>query len=396
MLACPEGLTAAAAVAAGFSPDAVGACAPAALATDPVLILAGNQPLTPDQPNPAQGTYTWNFLLYSPFPVGEFELPEGYDAYLLVNASGIVGASETSGVAPTVTDPNVLFVGANEPNAQATLFLFAEGAAGGSLSLAPFACPEGMTTDNLDSARCAPATGTFDVAITAGATAEVRMLTDATHQPGSPFFTWSELPADDYAITVPAMPAGYTTFTIPGLTLDPATSTYVVPLTEAAPEAQCNLFFLQEGDSGASGSITVSVFDCPPGMSRDALVAASCQPSTGFDLNLYPPTGGALGLDAASIQGNSVTWTDLPFAEYAIEEVGIPAGYVDVVAPGVPTSSASDQVFVAAISSAAPRVEIAMYNLQTLPVVPAPTAAGADRQCATCGCPRGHIPSTAA
>jgi hypothetical protein len=111
-------------------------------------------------------------------------------------------------------------------------------------------------------------------------------------------------------------------------------------------------------------------------MSGDALVAASCQPSAGFDLNLYPPTGGALGLDAASIQGNSVTWTDLPFAEYAIEEVGIPAGYVDVVAPGVPTSSASDQVFVAAISSAAPRVEIAMYNLQTLPVVPAPTAAG--------------------
>ena len=375
-LGCPTGVTATEAVAAGFSAEAVGGCVPAALAANPVLILAGNQALEPDQPNPAQGTYTWTSLLYSPFPIGDFTLPAGYDAYLLVDSRGVVGASTTSGVTPTVPDPNVLFVDAEAPDAQATLFLFADEPDGGSISVAPFTCPEGMTPENLDSAFCEPATGSFDVTLTSLSTGETRTLTDAERAAGSPFSTWTGLPPGDYAIAVPATPPGYTTFTIPTLTLDPVTNTFITRLTAATPDAQYNLFFLQEGDAGASGSITVSVFDCPPGMTRDTLVATACQPSTGFSLSLYPPTGGLLGMDDAVVQGNVVTWTDLPFGAYAIEEVSLPPGYSDPFAPGVPTSSSSNRVYVATVAEDAPRAEIAVYNLQAPVPAPAPTPPG--------------------
>ncbi|MDQ3694035.1 MAG: hypothetical protein M3464_10445 [Chloroflexota bacterium] len=368
VLGCPAGLTAADVVAGGFAPDAIGGCQPTALAADPLLILAGNQPLAPDQPAPEQGSYTWNLLLYSPFPVADFELPAGYDSYLLVNPAGIVKASDGAGVTPSVPDPDVLFVDGQAPNPVATLFLFA-GDAGGSISLAPFTCPEGMTIENFDSSFCEAPSGSFDIDISSLASGQRLTIADASTGRGSPFYSWTALPEGDYAIDVTALPVTHTDFTIPGLDLDPATGSYAVALTAAIPDAQYNLFFLQEGDSGASGTITVTVLNCPPGMGRDTLDPAACQPATGFDLNLYPPTGGVLGLSDASVQANTVTWNDVPFAEYGIEEIVLPAGYTDAYAPDAPTSSLSERVSVVAVSAASPSQGLTIYNL----LVPAGT-----------------------
>ena len=375
VLGCPADLSPTEAVAASFAPEAVAGCQPVALPTNPTLILAGNQPLEPDQPNPGQGTYTWNSLLYSPFPVADFELPSGYDAYLLVNANGIVKASENASVGPSVADPDVLFVNATEPNAQATLFLFADEAGAGSISLAPFACPEGMTAETFASERCQPATIPFEIGITSVATGATRATADALATSGNPFLTWDGLPTGDYTIEVSALPTEFTAFVIPGLEPDPVTGVFTVQLTDAVPDAQFNVFFLQPGDAEAEvgGAISVTVLNCPPGMGRDTLVPASCQPSTGFELNLYPPTGGALGLAEASVQGNMATWSDLPFATYAIEEVVLPPGYVDAYAPEVPISETSDRVYITAISESTPQTAITIYNFQVPASAPVPT-----------------------
>lgn len=380
VLGCAAGLSPTEAVAANFDPTTVGNCQPVALPANPTLILAGDQPLEPDQPNPDQGTYTWNFLLYSPFPVADFELPPAYDSYLLVNANGIVKASQNAGVSPSVADPDVLFVSAAQPAARATLFLFAAGAEAGSISLAPFSCPAGMTAETFASERCQPATEPFEIGITSVATGATRTTADAITTSGSPFLTWDRLAAGDYIIEVSALPPEFTSFVIPGLEPDPATGDFTVQLTDAVPDAQFNLFFLQPGaaetDAAGAGVISVSVFDCPPGMGRDTLVPASCQPSAGFELNLYPPSGGALGLAEASVQGNVVTWSDLPFARYAVEEVLLPPGYVDAFAPEVPISDASDRVYITAVSESTPQAGITIYNLQAPATGPTQTPAG--------------------
>lgn len=381
VLGCPPGQTAAGAVAAGFSQDAVGNCQRVALAADPLLILAGNQPLAPDQPNPDQGSYTWNFLLHSPFPVADFEIPNQYDAYLLVDATGIIKASDDSGVSPTVADPDVMWVGAQQPDAVATLFLFAEDEPGGSLSLAPFTCPDGMTEDTFASAQCVSSTGLFQIELTEIATGVTRSIAEAEMTPGNPFYTWSDLAPGEYRITVPAMADDRTVFSIPGLDPDPASGSFVVNLTEETPDAQYNLFFLQgesNDDPATSGTVSVSVFNCPPGMTRENLVTGSCLPATGFDLNLYPPTGGALGLSAAEVAGNVVTWSDLPFGVYAVEEVVLPPGYADGFAPGVTVSSLSPRVYVATVEAANARAAIAIYNLEGPPPTPGVDSPGDD------------------
>lgn len=380
VLGCPPGQTAAGAVAAGFSQDAVGNCLPVALAEAPLLILAGNQPLPPDQPNPDQGTYTWNFLLYSPFPVADFEIPEEFDSYLLVNPSGIIKASEDSGVTPTVADPDVLWVSAEQPDAVATLFLFDEDDAGGSISLAPFTCPDGMTEDNFESAQCEASTGLFQIELTEIATGTTHTAADAQMTPGNPFYTWTDLAPGDYRITVPAMPAGRTVFTVPGLTPDPATGSFIVNLTEETPDAQYNLFFLQgeSDDDTDTGSISISVLNCPPGMTRETLATAACLPASGFDLNIYPPTGGALGLNRANVQGNVVTWSNLPYGVYGVEEVILPPGFSDGYAPGATTSSLSDRVYVASITESSPDATITIYNLERPPATPDQSVPGDD------------------
>lgn len=378
VLGCPADLSPTEAVAANFAAETVGGCQPVALAADPTLILAGDQPLAPDQPNPDQGSYTWNFLLYSPFPVADFELPAAYDDYLLVNATGIVKASENAGVSPSVADPDVLFVTAAEPAARATLFLFANDAGAGSISLAPFTCPAGMSAEIFASERCEPAPVPFELLITSLATGETVILTDATTGAGGSFRTLAGLAAGDYTIDVSALPPEFTSFVIPGLEPDPASGDFTVQLTAAVPDAQYNLFFLQPdtAETGGAGRISVSVFDCPPGMGRDTLVPASCQPSAGFELNLYPPTGGVLGLAEASVQANVVTWSDLPFARYAVEEVILPPGYVDALAPDVPVSDTSDRVYITAVSASTPQAGFTIYNLQAPPTAPTQTPAG--------------------
>ncbi|MDQ2652657.1 MAG: hypothetical protein M3Z20_06385 [Chloroflexota bacterium] len=80
-----------------------------------------------------------------------------------------------------------------------------------------------------------------------------------------------------------------------------------------------------------SGSITISVYDCPPGMTTTTFNAAACAPTNqDFDITI---SGSALSLPLtvgdASAEGENLVWGDLPLGEYVIAEAVLPLGYTD-------------------------------------------------------------------
>ncbi len=80
-----------------------------------------------------------------------------------------------------------------------------------------------------------------------------------------------------------------------------------------------------------TGSIAISVYDCPPGMTTTTFNAAACAPTNqDFDITI---SGDALPLpltvgDAAA-EGENLIWAGLPLGDYVIAEAVLPLGYAD-------------------------------------------------------------------
>ncbi len=355
---CPPGLSPVAAVEAAFDPGLLGECVAVPLAREPVLLLADNQALAPDSVDPAAAAYLWTNLFYGPFPVGELVLPAGYGAFLLVDAAGAIVASSDDAVAPGVANPGVIEVGPASPDVVATLLLFRS--ATGSIRLAPHACPPGMTAETLDGAACEPTAAAFDVALESAAGAPSLALADAARSDGG--YDWSDLPFGTYTLRVTRSPSGYDGVAVAGADYDPGQEAFVLELPPGRPDHQVDLFFLQSPT--AAGSLTVLVYDCPPGMGRDDLVADACRASTGFDLALSLPDGGRRGLADAVVDGNAVTWSGLPFGDHALRAAALPAPYTDGFAPALAPAALDPAAFLVSLSAAAPATEVAFYNLQ--------------------------------
>jgi hypothetical protein len=80
-----------------------------------------------------------------------------------------------------------------------------------------------------------------------------------------------------------------------------------------------------------TGSISVSVYDCPPGMTTATFNAAACAPTNqDFDITI---SGSALSapltVGDAIADGENLVWSDLPFGDYVIAEAVLPLGYTD-------------------------------------------------------------------
>lgn len=83
--------------------------------------------------------------------------------------------------------------------------------------------------------------------------------------------------------------------------------------------------------TAATGSIAISVYDCPPGMSTTTFNAAACAPTEqDFDITI---SGSALAspltVGDATPDGENLVWTDLPLGDYVIAEAVLPLGYAD-------------------------------------------------------------------
>lgn len=365
VLGCPAGVTPEGAAADGFT-GSVADCAPTALAADPTLILAGNQPLPADQPDPDAGTYTWTALISGPFPLGEPRLPRGYNEAVFVDGAG------------AVVDPAAFAVDVAPFDATATLYLFRGDT--GSLTLGFFACPAGMTRDTLAGDFCEGSGADVAVEIVPAAGGSALGRDDATEATGA-FVTWDELPAGRYAVRLSRLPSGYDDYLIPGAEYDAAAEAYLIDVGGAQP-AQFNAYLLQDPPTG-SGSVTVRVFDCPPGMGRDDLVGDICQASSGFDLLLTTPSGATRGLADAKLGGNVATWSDLSAGDYFVEATGRPQGVTDVYGPGSDTSPSNPAAYLVRVGEGA-AADLALYNLlpaeggDSAPSPPAPPALDSD------------------
>jgi hypothetical protein len=83
--------------------------------------------------------------------------------------------------------------------------------------------------------------------------------------------------------------------------------------------------------TAATGSIAISVFECPPGMTTATFNAAACTPTDqDFDVTI---SGSALSLPLtvgdADAEGDNLVWAGLPLGEYVIAEAVLPLGYAD-------------------------------------------------------------------
>lgn len=84
-------------------------------------------------------------------------------------------------------------------------------------------------------------------------------------------------------------------------------------------------------ETAETGSITISVYDCPPGMTTTTFNAAACAPTEqDFDVTI---SGSALSapltVGDATADGENLVWSELPLGEYVIAEAVLPLGYAD-------------------------------------------------------------------
>lgn len=354
--ACPADLTVGEAAAAGFSGDLLAACAAQAL--DPVLTLtlAGGEALPPDQPDPAAGHYTWTGLLYSPFPVAVPALPARFTDWVLIDpALGIVGASEGSGVQPTVADPNLLFVGEARPNVEAALYLFVGG--DGAITLRSFGCPVGMDESDFDPSRCERLDQGLSATLTAETDGRSLDLTQAVAD-AEGNLRWGNLETGAYQLAVTALPDGYDRTVLEGAAAETAGGGYRLTLDETTPELTADLYALAEAE--AAGSLGVRVFDCPPGMTRATLAGDFCDAGDPSAVSLSGGDGTAPG--TPTIEGNLATWTDLAAGTYTVAVGGLDGAFVDAVVPNA--AELAPGQFQVELTAEAPRVETAVYRLR--------------------------------
>jgi hypothetical protein len=113
-----------------------------------------------------------------------------------------------------------------------------------------------------------------------------------------------------------------------------------------------------------SGTITVEVFTCPPGMTADTLAAAACAPATvDFDVTLSSAEIDApLTLAEATPTGDAFSWGPLPFGEYVIAEAFLPAGFESYVLSAINASGTPDAGYRIAINPEQPDVTARIYN----------------------------------
>lgn len=361
VLACPIEVVPEDAAEAGFSPSAMAACAPVALDPTPALVLADGQPFGPDEIDPATGVYRWNGLLPSPFPFSAPTLPRPYRDWVLVDDAGaVVAASERSGVTPTTEAPGSFSVRQGALDQSATMYLFDRGS--GTISIQTFACPAGMTAETLVVESCDAATVDPEVQLT-GDDGGVLSPAPADGEPG-PGRRWMDLPFGIYQLAVGAPPEGFDGVLGGGAEYDPAADVFVVTLDKTAPEQQVNLYLMR--DEEGAGSLTVRLYDCPAGMTRESLAGDFCPAGDPSALSLVGSDGPGPG--APAVGGNAATWSELVPGDYVVSVAGIGGEFADAVLPG--GFEFGEGSFGVRVADEGPTADLSLFRLRPADAAP--------------------------
>lgn len=138
---------------------------------------------------------------------------------------------------------------------------------------------------------------------------------------------------------------------LPGAT----TETPPTPASGETPEAAA---------TAEPGSIAISVYDCPPGMTTTTFNAAACAlTNQDFDITI---SGSTLALpltvgDAAA-EGDTLVWGNLPLGEYVIAEAVLPLGYSNYGLAARGASGTSTLGYRVTLDAEAPDLTARIYN----------------------------------
>jgi hypothetical protein len=254
----------------------------------------------------------------------------------------------------------------------------------GTIALGVYACEPGVTADDFDGASdpdssgCAPVTENFDIDLVSG---DDDIPLSQAENVDDGIYRWNFLPFGDYSLgEASTVPDGYTDLIFYDVNGE-ALESNDLSISRDNPDVRVNLFLF--APEVVTGSVTVRVSNCPPGMTPEQLTGDVCDPTTeGFDVTLELLTGDgqgdALALDDATEENGAYTWTDIDLSNVAdgearplgIHEDTLPEGFESYIAVGPEgplefvEDAAGPAFYSFDLSVDSPSIEITIYNFQ--------------------------------
>jgi hypothetical protein len=242
----------------------------------------------------------------------------------------------------------------------------------GSVTLGVYLCAPGVTPDDLGSpvavsvaSECDTVTDGVATTLT-GPDGSTLTLDDASSDEGG-LFAWTDLPFGDYTVASPTdLPAG-----AGSPTFVDADGNVVgdgsLSIDASSPDAHLDLYLFQS--AATSGSIAVTVYDCPNGVGADVASPQACQVAASpGDLTLTAADGTSLALSDATQNASSYVWSGLGLSadnsdagNYGLQATN-PDGFGSMAADG---ATAGDQsgAFSITLTADAPNATVDLYNL---------------------------------
>lgn len=303
-----------------------------------VSLLDGTySPVATDDPF-TDGERTWTDLPFGTYPWGAPTLPAPYVGTLWTDTD-----SQPLDIAQAE-------ISADTPDVTHILYVFP--VTTGSISVSIANCPAGVRPDDLATATCDEPVGTTTSLTLTTPDGDRLDAGDATVGGGAYQFT--DLPVDNdggvYTVDQPNLPSGYDDYLIVSGGTNGLNDPLDVALTSTNSAISVTVFnFRPTGasaspsageDDDGSGSITLQVVGCPPGVARgDSASYGQCTALVGgASVVLVTPSGATL---TSGGPAGVYTFTGLAFGTYSLGLTGLPSGYAGAVAPGYDTSAAS-------------------------------------------------------
>jgi hypothetical protein len=139
----------------------------------------------------------------------------------------------------------------------------------------------------------------------------------------------------------------------------------VSPETGSTPESTHTQPAATPAEAIGSGSISLQVFTCPPGMDAATLAVAACAPAgPGFDVAIAGESLAVpLTIADAVVAGSSYTWGDLPLGNYRITLPVLPPGADAYVLSARNASGDAESGFTVTLDGENPDLPLRIYVL---------------------------------
>lgn len=279
------------------------------------LILANDSQLKAVDDDAAKGNYAWAGLAFGSYGLAKPDQQEGFATHVLLDPEG------------NQLDPAKLAVSQQAPDLAATLYFLAVPAETGSVSLATYLCPEGMTPETIAGDFCDLADGGFDW-VFGNEDGSIQFGIADAEGDGQPYYTWGDLPYGDYFISPMQIPDGYEVYVLPGAE-DRPQGVKMVTVSAEQPDLQLSAYyFVSSEEPTGNGSLTATFSVCPEGALPSNYDPNTCELiDDGFDVTIINyDDGSERTLADADGSGGTYTWSDLPLGQYSILPE-VPEGY---------------------------------------------------------------------